>query len=105
MWVNVSLLILKSSFYLLLQDRKLLLNRDNRVLTEFSFSLCRGISFSLFVRCNKQFIMKNFFNYFIGNLKNDVLSGLTVALALVLEAVAFAFVAGIDPLVVHYSII
>ncbi|HIA38997.1 MAG TPA: SulP family inorganic anion transporter [Planctomycetes bacterium] len=32
-------------------------------------------------------------------LKNDVLSGLTVALALVPEAVAFAFVAGVDPLV------
>jgi sulfate permease, SulP family len=34
-----------------------------------------------------------------GGLKNDVLSGLTVALALVPEAVAFAFVAGVDPLV------
>ncbi len=31
--------------------------------------------------------------------KNDVLSGLTVALALVPEAVAFAFVAGVEPLV------
>ena len=34
-----------------------------------------------------------------GGLKNDVLSGLTVALALVPEAVAFAFVAGVDPIV------
>ncbi|MFK5955755.1 MAG: SulP family inorganic anion transporter [Planctomycetota bacterium] len=33
------------------------------------------------------------------NLKNDILSGLTVALALVPEAVAFAFVAGVDPIV------
>ncbi|MCJ8330771.1 MAG: SulP family inorganic anion transporter [Lentisphaeria bacterium] len=33
------------------------------------------------------------------NLKNELLSGLTVALALVPEAVAFAFVAGVDPLV------
>lgn len=33
------------------------------------------------------------------NLKNDLLSGLTVALALVPEAVAFAFVAGVDPIV------
>lgn len=33
-----------------------------------------------------------------GNVKNDVLSGLTVALALVPEAVAFAFVAGVHPL-------
>ncbi|BCE03148.1 SulP family inorganic anion transporter [Marinicellulosiphila megalodicopiae] len=31
------------------------------------------------------------------NLKNDVLSGLTVALALVPEAVAFAFIAGVPP--------
>ena len=31
------------------------------------------------------------------NLKNEILSGLTVALALVPEAVAFAFVAGVDP--------
>lgn len=33
------------------------------------------------------------------NLKNEILSGLTVAFALVPEVVAFAFVAGIDPLV------
>ena len=31
--------------------------------------------------------------------QNEILSGLTVALALVPEAVAFAFVAGVDPLV------
>ncbi len=36
-------------------------------------------------------------------LKNDVLSGLTVALALVPEAVAFAFVAGVEPLVGLYA--
>ena len=35
--------------------------------------------------------------------KNDLLSGLTVALALVPEAVAFAFVAGVDPLVGLYG--
>ena len=35
--------------------------------------------------------------------KNDILSGLTVALALVPEAVAFSFVAGIDPLVGLYG--
>ena len=39
----------------------------------------------------------------IATLKNDVLSGLTVALALVPEAVAFAFVAGVDPLVGLYA--
>ncbi|MBL4637929.1 MAG: SulP family inorganic anion transporter [Proteobacteria bacterium] len=37
------------------------------------------------------------------NVKNDVLSGLTVALALVPEAVAFAFVAGVEPLVGLYA--
>jgi len=37
------------------------------------------------------------------NPKNDILSGLTVALALVPEAVAFSFVAGIDPLVGLYG--
>lgn len=35
--------------------------------------------------------------------KNDILSGLTVALALVPEAVAFAFVAQVDPLVGLYA--
>lgn len=35
--------------------------------------------------------------------KNDFLSGLTVALALVPEAVAFAFVAGVDPMVGLYA--
>jgi SulP family sulfate permease len=37
------------------------------------------------------------------NIKNDLLSGLTVALALVPEAVAFAFVAGVEPLVGLYA--
>lgn len=37
------------------------------------------------------------------NLKNEILSGLTVALALVPEAVAFAFVAGVPPLVGLYA--
>lgn len=38
-----------------------------------------------------------------GNVKDDVLSGLTVALALVPEAVAFAFVAGVSPIVGLYG--
>ena len=38
-----------------------------------------------------------------GQIKTDVLSGLTVALALVPEAVAFAFVAGVHPLVGLYA--
>lgn len=40
---------------------------------------------------------------FTQNPKNDILSGLTVALALVPEAVAFSFVAGVDPLVGLYG--
>ena len=47
--------------------------------------------------------MINFFRNQTANAKNDVLSGLTVALALVPEAVAFAFVAGVDPLIGLYS--
>ncbi|MBL6658172.1 MAG: SulP family inorganic anion transporter [Flavobacteriales bacterium] len=38
-----------------------------------------------------------------GSVKDDILSGLTVALALVPEAVAFAFVAGISPIVGLYG--
>ena len=37
------------------------------------------------------------------NLKNDILSGITVALALVPEAIAFAFVAGVHPKVGLYA--
>lgn len=39
----------------------------------------------------------------LGQIKTEILSGLTVALALVPEAVAFAFVAGVDPLVGLYA--
>lgn len=37
------------------------------------------------------------------NIKNDLLSGITVALALVPEAVAFAFVAGVEPMIGLYA--
>lgn len=47
--------------------------------------------------------MKNTLQSFTRNPKNDILSGLTVALALVPEAVAFSFVAEIDPLVGLYG--
>ncbi|MGB6267969.1 MAG: SulP family inorganic anion transporter [Olleya sp.] len=47
--------------------------------------------------------MTAFFRKQTANAKNDILSGLTVALALVPEAVAFAFVAGVDPLVGLYA--
>ena len=46
------------------------------------------------------------FNFYIqrhANIKDDVLSGLTVALALIPEAVAFSFVAGVEPLVGLYA--
>ncbi len=46
----------------------------------------------------KEFIIKR-----TANANNDILSGITVALALVPEAVAFAFVAGVDPLVGLYA--
>ncbi|MGE9270969.1 MAG: SulP family inorganic anion transporter [Verrucomicrobiales bacterium] len=41
----------------------------------------------------------NFFKKQNGNWKDDTLSGLTVALELVPEAIAFSFIAGVDPLV------
>ncbi len=46
---------------------------------------------------------QSFTKTFTQDPKSDILSGLTVALALVPEAVAFAFVAGIDPLVGLYG--
>lgn len=45
----------------------------------------------------------NFISQRKPSVKNDILSGITVALALVPEAVAFAFVAGVDPLVGLYA--
>lgn len=47
--------------------------------------------------------MLKFFSKHTASAKDDVLSGLTVAFALVPEAVAFAFVAGIPPTVGLYS--
>lgn len=47
--------------------------------------------------------MLNFFRQQSSSWKNDILSGLTVALALVPEAIAFAFVAGVSPLIGLYS--
>jgi SulP family sulfate permease len=47
--------------------------------------------------------MTEFIKKRVNNVRNDVLSGITVALALVPEAVAFAFVAGVDPLVGLYA--
>ncbi len=47
--------------------------------------------------------MLDFFRPQSGSIKDDALSGLTVALALVPEAIAFAFVAGVSPLIGLYS--
>lgn len=47
--------------------------------------------------------MNAFIRKRVQNVRNDILSGITVALALVPEAVAFAFVAGVDPLVGLYA--
>ena len=45
----------------------------------------------------------NFEEFTLARIKTEILSGLTVALALVPEAVAFAFVAGVHPLVGLYA--
>jgi len=47
--------------------------------------------------------MTEFIKKRVKNVRNDILSGITVSLALVPEAVAFAFVAGVDPLVGLYA--
>ncbi|WP_457616174.1 SulP family inorganic anion transporter [Lutibacter sp.] len=47
--------------------------------------------------------MTEFIRKRMSNVRNDIFSGITVALALVPEAVAFAFVAGVDPLVGLYA--
>ena len=47
--------------------------------------------------------MLNYFHQRSGSFKSDVLSGLTVSLALVPEAIAFAFVAGVEPVIGLYS--
>ena len=47
--------------------------------------------------------MLNFFRQKTGSFKSDLLSGITVSLALVPEAIAFAFVAGVSPMIGLYS--
>lgn len=47
--------------------------------------------------------MFNLFRFKVQSVKDDLLSGLTVSLALVPEAVAFAFVAGVSPIIGLYS--
>ena len=60
-------------------------------------------SISLRLEKHQGMLLQKTIKNFTQNPKNDILSGLTVALALVPEAVAFAFVAGIDPLVGLYG--
>ena len=55
------------------------------------------------IRNQTQTRMLNFFRQRTGSFKSDILSGLTVSLALVPEAIAFAFVAGVSPLIGLYS--
>jgi SulP family sulfate permease len=47
--------------------------------------------------------MFNIKNYTKDNIKNDILSGLVVAVALVPEAIAFSFIVGINPIVGLYT--
>jgi SulP family sulfate permease len=39
----------------------------------------------------------------LGNIRNDILAGIVVALALVPEAIAFSIIAGVDPKVGLYA--
>lgn len=49
--------------------------------------------------------MKQFFdiNQWTGNVRNDILSGMTVALALIPEAISFAILCGVNPMVGLYA--
>jgi SulP family sulfate permease len=67
-----------------------------------SMSVLNKVGSQLIIRKNTQ-LMFEFPQFSKHSVKNDVLSGLTVALALVPEAVAFAFVAGVDPMVGLYA--
>src|SRR5690606_24697844 len=55
------------------------------------------------ILCWDRALIIDFFRKRQWNVKDDSLSGLTVALALVPEAVAFAFVAGVSPIIGLYS--
>ena len=39
----------------------------------------------------------------LGNVRNDILAGMVVALALIPEAIAFSIIAGVDPKVGLYA--
>jgi len=48
-------------------------------------------------------VFKNFRQDWLSNVRNDVLAGLVVALALIPEAIAFSIIAGVDPKVGLYA--
>jgi sulfate permease, SulP family len=49
-------------------------------------------------------MLEKYINSFVGaGVKNEILSGITVAIALVPEAIAFSFIAGVDPLIGLYA--
>ncbi len=48
-------------------------------------------------------MMKNFRTDWLSNVRNDLLAGLVVALALIPEAIAFSIIAGVDPKVGLYA--
>ena len=47
--------------------------------------------------------MEKFRQEWLSNVRNDVLAGLVVALALIPEAIAFSIIAGVDPKVGLYA--
>lgn len=49
------------------------------------------------------YYITNFRNDWFGNIRNDLLAGLVVALALIPEAIAFSIIAGVDPKVGLYA--
>ncbi len=47
--------------------------------------------------------LKHIKNNWLGNIRNDLLAGTVVALALIPEAIAFSLIAGVDPKVGLYA--
>ena len=54
-------------------------------------------------RLSKAFILFDIKKYDTSNIKNDILSGAVVAVALVPEAIAFSFIVGVSPIVGLYT--
>ena len=58
---------------------------------------------TIFPNFYKGILLFNLQNYSTQNIKNDILSGTVVAVALVPEAIAFSFIAGVSPVVGLYA--